>query len=305
MIFFGTHNLACTVLHELLESGFSFDAVVTQPDKPAGRGKQMQQPPIKRLAEKHKIEVLQYASLDKEALQKLASYNPELFVVVEYGLLIPQDALDIPRRGSLNVHPSILPQYRGATPIQSALLDGLTITGVTLMLLDAELDHGPIVAQKTSPIEPEDNYLTLEARLGRIGAQLLAQNIGPWIDGSITPAQQNHQDATFCSKLEKEDGQIDWNTLSTTIVNKHRAYFKWPGIFTYYKGNILKLTAVAEGPVTNLAPGTVFTEQEQLFIACKDSSVEVQRLARAGKKEMDALSFLRGSSALVGTKLPS
>lgn len=304
MIFFGTNNLACTVLSELLEGGFSFDAVVTQPDKPVGRGKKLQAPPIKRLAEKYNIPVLQFAKLDSDAQAQLVTHNADLFIVAEYGLLIPPAVLDLPRHGTLNVHPSMLPEYRGATPIQSALISGQTMSGVTVMLLDEGMDHGPIITQATAPIADEDTYITLEAKLGRLGAELLKKNIQPWLDGKITAKEQYHAAATFCSKIQKKDGLIQWSDSAENITNKWRAYAKWPGVFSHFNGKLLKISDVSQADQTNKTPGTVFVDSsENLYIACGDGSILVERLQLSGKKQLSSIDFLRGHSDIVDSVL--
>ncbi len=304
MIFFGTGNLACTVLSELLESGFSFDAIVTQPDKPAGRGKKLQAPPIKRLAQKHELKVLQYEKLDVKAQEQLRSFGSVLYIVAEYGLLIPPSVLETPDRGILNVHPSLLPEYRGATPIQTALLDGKDVTGVTIMLLDEELDHGPIIAQSSFSIYEEETYVTLEAKLGRLGAELLTKNIKPWLESTISATAQDHSKATFCSKIAKQDGLIDWTSPAKNISNMWRAYAKWPGVYTHFKEKLLKLSDIREADQTNKPPGTVFVDSsENLYVACGDGSILVDRLQLSGKKNLPATDFLRGHSDLVGSVL--
>lgn len=335
LIFFGTDTLATTILNALLTAPeIEIAAIVTQLDKPAGRGKKMEAPLTKRFGEHHDIPVLQYKKLDDAAHAELKTFNADVFVVAEYGLLIPEAVLSIPLHGTLNVHPSLLPQYRGATPIQSALLHGEKETGVTIMLLDKELDHGPIIAQEKMGIEPEDTAPTLEAKLGRAGAELLIATLPKWVAGKITAREQDHTAATFCKKLSREDGRIDWTKSAEEIYRMWRAYLPWPGIFTEWNGKRVKMTAVSlresltgslmgrvnagpdrasVGPVSSAndeaipsgqpAATPFLTPGGKLAITCGKSALIVERLQIEGKKELDAQAFLAGYPAFVGAKL--
>ncbi|MBI4098577.1 MAG: methionyl-tRNA formyltransferase [Candidatus Magasanikbacteria bacterium] len=336
IIFFGTNTLATAILHALTqESTFEICAVVTQPDKPAGRGYKAESPLIKRFAENARLTVLQYKKLNDEAVTALRAYNADVFIVAEYGVLIPEMVLSIPRHGTLNVHPSLLPNYRGASPIQSAILAGDTQTGVTIMLLDKEMDHGPILTQEACEIDKNDTAVTLEATLGRLGSHLLIDTLPRWIAGSIQPREQDHTRATFCKKLTRESGRIDWTQSAEYIYRMWRAYLPWPGIFTMWNGKRLKMTSIAprngshperakprkfygakrvEGsheilrptsrPQNDVEPGIPFlTPDKNLAIACDTGAIIVERLQLEGKKELDTDAFLRGYSKFLHSRL--
>jgi len=244
IVFFGTPQLGVQVLEKLILTGFKPVAVVTREDKPAGRGQKSTPPPVKIIAEKYKICVLQPKKLkdNQEIISNLKNFSPDLFIVAAYGRIIPREILDIPKYGTLNVHPSLLPKYRGASPIQSAILNGDEETGVTIILLDEELDHGPIIAQEKVPITKTETTQSLTEKLGKLGAKLLADIIFDWIEGKIKPRNQNHKKATFTKILTKEDGYIDLsNPPSPKKFNLMvRAFYPWPGTWTKWQNKIIK-----------------------------------------------------------------
>src|SRR5277367_5405610 len=235
IVFMGTAELSCASL-EKLAGTFSVIAVVTQPDKPKGREMKLQFSSVKILAEKLKLLVLQPAKArDEKFISELRELKPDLIVVVAYGQILPQSILDLPKFGCVNVHTSLLPKYRGASPIQSAILNGETETGVTIMKMDAGLDTGEIISQARTPILPEDNSQTLHDRLAQVGADLLAETIPDYDAGKIPPKPQPAEGASYAAKIKKEDGKIDWNELAEKILNRLRAFTPWPGAFTFLK----------------------------------------------------------------------
>ena len=235
IVFMGTAELSCASL-EKLAGKFSVVAVVTQPDKPKGRELKLQFSPVKILAEKLKLPVLQPAKArDEKFIAELRGLKPDLIVVVAYGQILPQTILDLPKFGCLNVHTSLLPKYRGASPIQSAILNGETETGVTIMKMDAGLDTGEIISQARTPILPEDNSQTLHDRLAQLGAELLVETIPDYVAGKILPKPQPAEGASYAAKIKKEDGKIDWNEPAEKILNRLRAFTPWPGAFTFLK----------------------------------------------------------------------
>jgi len=244
IIFFGTPGLGVQVLEKLIFAGFKPIAVVTRVDKPVGRGQKPTPPPVKIIAEKYKITVLQPNKLkdNQEIISNLKTFSPELFIVTAYGRIIPKEILDMPKFGVLNIHPSLLPKYRGASPIQSAILAGEKETGVTIILLDEEMDHGPIIAQKKIRLSGTENAEDLRKKLGDVGAKLLIKTIPAWIEGKIKPKEQNHQEATFTKMLTKNDGYIDLDNppdpekFSLMV----RAFYPWPGTWTKWQNKIIK-----------------------------------------------------------------
>jgi methionyl-tRNA formyltransferase len=235
IIFLGTAELSCASLQALAGNPqFQIAAVVTQPDRPKGRALKPQPSPVKSLALKLGLPVLQpERARDEQFIAELRALQPDLIVVVAYGQILPPAILDLPRRGCLNIHTSLLPKYRGAAPIQWAIANGDTETGVTLMRIDAGLDTGDIVAQRRTPIRPEDDSATLHDRLAQLGAELLAQTIPDYVAGKIQPKAQPAEGASYAAKIKKEDGRIDWNQPGRTIWNRLRAFTPWPGGFTF------------------------------------------------------------------------
>lgn len=316
IVFFGTHTLATTILNELVRApDFEILAIVTQPDKPAGRGNKLEEPLVKRFADQHHVRVLQFPKLKDDAVIQLRALEADVFVVAEYGLLIPSAVLEIPPHGVLNVHPSLLPKYRGASPIQSAILHGDAETGVSIMLLDKEMDHGPVLAQERCPIDAHDTAPTLEAKLGRLGAALLIKTLPEWIAGKIKPHEQDHAQATSCKKLSRDDGRIDWLQSAEHIYRMWRAYLLWPGVFTMWNGKRVKIVnchpEAAEGSheilrraQNDITAGTSFlTTDKHLAITCGTGALVIERLQLEGKKELDAAAFLRGYPAFLNSRL--
>jgi methionyl-tRNA formyltransferase len=235
IIFMGTAELSCASLQALAgDAKFQIAAVVTQPDRPKGRDLKPQPSPVKLLARRLNLPVLQPERVrDGKFIAEFHSLQPDLVVVVAYGQILPPAILDLPRHGCLNIHASLLPQYRGAAPIQWAIANGDTETGVTIMKMDAGLDTGPIVSQRRTPIRPEDDSATLHDRLAQLGAELLVQTIPDYVAGKIQPVPQPAEGASHAAKIKKEDGRIDWNQPARTIWNRLRAFTPWPGAFTF------------------------------------------------------------------------
>lgn len=296
VVFFGTHTFAETVLQGLIESPFiAVEQVITQPDRPVGRTQELQVSPVKKLAQKHNIPVEQPASLKRYTI----STNVDLFVVAQYGLLIPKHILDTPAKGILNVHTSLLPKYRGASPIQSALIHGETETGVTIMKMDIGMDTGPVLLQKTLPIDPDDTYATLDAKMAVTGTQALLEVIPLYVDGSLHPQQQDDAQATTCSQLTREDGKIDWQNTSKNLYNQYRGMTPWPGVWTMWNGKRLKLLRIRPG-IPQLKPGAVSLAHGTMHIGTQDGSLEILELQLEGKRAMDSATFINGFASIDG-----
>lgn len=310
IIFFGTHDFAAVILETLLASDVvTVKAIVTQPDKPVGRAQKLEAPTVKQRAEskKFKAEILQPATLkDKTIQQKLAAFGADIFIVVEYGKLIPQDILDIPSRGTINVHPSLLPRYRGPSPIQQALVDGATHTGTSIMLLDADMDHGPILAQEKVAIDPNDTFPTLRTKLADKSAQLLIKTLPGYIDGSVKPKEQDHKKATFTKLFEREDGRINWNKSAEEIHNLWRGLSPWPGVFTEIKKDGTKVriklikmqldsSALADGnDGMKGEPKKFIIEKRRLFVCTATTPIELLEVQPEGKKPLTSAEFING-----------
>lgn len=238
--FFGTSEFAAIILEKMVQAGIKPVLVVTTPDKPAGRKQQLTPPPAKVLSEKLELKVIQPEQFAQDTRYKIQDTNPDLIVLASYGNIVPKEILDIPNHGAINVHPSLLPKYRGASPVQSAILAGETETGVSIMLMDEQVDHGPILAQETTPIHQE-TYEELHNKLAELGADLLVETIPKWVAGEITPKEQDHSQATFTKRFSREDGRIDWNQKPEYIDRQIRAFTPWPGAYTFWQGKRIKI----------------------------------------------------------------
>jgi methionyl-tRNA formyltransferase len=273
--------------------------VVTQPDRPKGRDLQLQPSPVKVAAVAANLPVLQPQRAREESfIRDLADLQPELIVVAAFGQILPTAILDLPRHGCLNVHTSLLPRYRGAAPIQWALLNDETETGVTIMKMDAGMDTGDILTQATTPVRPEDNSQTLHDRLARLGAELLVQTIPDFVAGRIAPKAQPQTGVSYAPKIKKQDGQIDWNQPARMIWNRIRGLVPWPGAFTRLatqpQRQVLKLWAAE---VLNRAgsPGEVLqADKEGVVIGCGTDALRVLELQREGGRRLPAREFLAG-----------
>ena len=300
IIFMGTAELSCASLTALArDEQFSVVAVVTQPDKPKGRELKLQPSSVKSLALKLGLPVLQPdRARDEKFIAQLRELKPDLIVVVAYGQILPQSILDLPRHGCLNVHTSLLPKYRGAAPIQWAIANGDTETGVTIMKMDAGLDTGPIVSQRRTPILPEDNSVTLHDRLAQLGAELLVQTIPDFVAGKIQPLPQPAEGASYAAKIKKEDGRIDWSLPAQTIWNRLRAFTPWPGAFTFLKAEpkpqLLKIWKAEIVEKSGGAGEILSADKTGIVVGCGQNALRILELQREGGRRLPAAEFLAG-----------
>lgn len=304
IVFMGTPEFAVPVLHALV-ANYNVVAVYTRADKPAGRGKQVVESPVKHAARAHNLPLEQPRSLrNSSEHHRLQEYKPDLIVVAAYGLLLPQPVLDIPRLGSLNTHASLLPRWRGASPITYAILAGDAETGVTLMQIDQGLDTGPILTARSIPIAPDDTTGTLTEKLSRVGAELLLETLPAYLDGKLTATPQDNAHATMTRLVAKEDGQIKWDTSATYIEHMVRAYQPWPTAFTQYHGEIFKIlrASVLVHPAPEL-PGTVLQLGKEIGVATGKDVLVLHEVQLAGKRAMSAGEFARGQREFVGSRL--
>lgn len=297
IIFAGTPDFAATTLQALLNSEHHVLAALTQPDRPAGRGKQLLASPVKQLAEQHQIPVLQPTSLKDEAVQQqLAQFNADVMVVVAYGLIIPSAVLTLPQFGCLNVHASLLPRWRGAAPIQRAIAAGDTKTGVTIMQMDVGLDTGNMLLKVETPIRDEDTGGSLHDRLAQLGADALLKTL------TSLPLKGEVQDNTlscYANKLSKQEANIDWSLPATTLVNQIRAFNPWPVSYTQLAdGQTLRIwqAQLIDG---NGAPGTILSaDTSGLIVAAGKKAVKLEQLQLPGKRAMSVADILNGNPDL-------
>ena len=305
IVFFGTAELACASLEALAAAPeFQVVAVVTQPDKPRGRDLRLQPSAVKATALRMGLRVLQPKRAREESfIAEVRELAPDLSVVVAYGQILPQSLLDVPKHGSLNVHTSLLPKHRGAAPIQWAILEGDSETGVTIMKMDAGLDTGPILAERRTPISQEDTSQTLHDRLARIGAQLLVDTIPRWVRGEITPRAQP-EGATYARKIEKADGLINWEEPAELIARKLRAFTPWPGGYTFLDvGGVRRMIKVLEARADALdgkAGAVLAASRDGIVVGAGLGSLRITALQPEGKKRMSAQEYLAGNPLSTG-----
>lgn len=308
-VFFGTPEFSQKFLEALNDDGDIFvSAVVAQPDQPVGRKKVMTAPPTIEFAKENGIPYFQPTKLREEDFKKhLQDLEPDVFVIVAYGRIIPLDVLEIPKHGAINVHPSLLPKFRGPSPIQAAISAQQEQTGVSIMLIDELMDHGPLLAQENMTIDGEDDSESMMKKAVEIGAPLLVETIKKHVAGEIEPQPQNHDDATYCRLIKKTDGEIDWNETAEEIEAKSRAYRPWPGIFTTWNGKKLKLLRVTipTEAMESLEPGQVRIAENRLFIGTTSLTLEVLEIQPEGKSAMNAKAFINGNGEIDGSTLPN
>ncbi len=311
IVFMGTPEFSVPALEYVVRSEYRVVGVYTQPDRPTGRGRAMEQSPVKKVALQHGLEVFQPARLrNPDEVQRLAALNPDLILVAAYGQILPQSVLDIPHFGCLNIHPSLLPKYRGATPIPSAILGGDSETGVTIMLMDAGMDTGPIISRIIVGIEPQDTTESLSTRLAQVGVRLLSGVLPPWFEHSLKPQPQDGSKATYTAPIAKEDGIINWQTSAGEISRRVRAFYPWPGCNTWWQGKMLKiLEAVALHKVGSLVPGKVIAlapgQPAVVGVETGDGVLGLLHVQLEGKRALTAAEFLLGQRTFVGSTLGS
>ncbi len=303
VIFMGTPEIAVPTLKKLVENNFEIPLVMCQPDKPKGRGKKMLPPPVKVAAEELGIDVYQPLSLknNKEAVEKLKSLEPDFFVVVAYGKILPPEILEIPKKAPVNVHFSLLPKYRGAAPVNWAIINGEKETGVTTMVMAEGLDTGDMLLKSITPIDKKST-LELSEELSETGAELLIETLNNF--DNIVPEKQNDDESSYAPLMKKEDGLIDWAQDADIIERKIRGFNPWPSAFTILNGKKIKIfKADVIKSNSNKLPGSIaHLTKKSLFVKCGKNELSILELQPEGKKKMDIISFLSGTK-LTGNEI--
>lgn len=304
----GTPDFALPALQSLIDDAdVEVEAVITQEDKKVGRKQEITPPPVKVLALKHNIPVFQPAKIrgNKDFAALVKNLNPDMLVVVAFGKILPKVILDIPKFGAVNVHASLLPKYRGASPIEAALLNGDAETGVTIMKMEEKLDAGDVLDMARLRIEPADNAETLSVKLSLLGGKILPYVLKDLADGESHPIPQDEKKATFCHKIQKDDGKIDLQTLTAEeIVNRIRAYTPWPSVFLMVEGKRLKILEAKVDENLNLPPGTVKElSKNTVALGTKKGALIPEKLQLEGKKVMTIQEFLAGNRSLLNKLL--
>lgn len=292
IVFMGTPEFAVPSLQSLIKQNHNIVGVFCQPPKPAHRGQQIKKCPVHVYAEQERLKVFTPRKLSDPGVWELfQSLTPDIVVVVAYGALLPERYLTYPPHGCLNVHGSLLPRWRGASPINSSICAGDQESGITLMEMTKELDAGRMIAQKSCPILPDTTASSLHDTLKILGARLLEERLLPYCEGKITPLEQDESLVTYAPKLTRDSGKIDWNNNASTLERQVRGLYPWPGSWFLYKGEVIK---VHQAKIINAsgAPGVVL--DENLVIACGEGALQPTVLQRQGKKPMDTPEFLRG-----------
>lgn len=301
VVFAGTPEFAVPCLEALADSGHTLVAVYTQPDRPAGRGRKLAASPIKECALSHRLPVYQPERLRDQATHRtLADLTPDVLVVVAYGLILPQAVLDIPRLGCINVHASLLPRWRGAAPIQRAISAGDTLSGVTIMQMDAGLDTGPVLLKRTCPIRAEDTAADLHDRLAQLGAVSLVEALDAVTAGTAKPQPQPDAGVTYAHKLSKTEADIDWQRSAIELDRQIHAFNPWPVAQTTLDGETLRIwlsRPASEGTSSgaDVAPGTfIRADQHGVIVATGEGCLELLNLQRSGGRPLPASEFIRG-----------
>lgn len=303
ILYMGTPDFAVPSLNALIEKGYEICGVMTQPDKPKGRGHKLTPPPVKECAIAHNIPVFQPETLKNEVFSnELKELNPDIIVVAAYGKILPSYILDYPKYGCINIHGSILPKYRGAAPIQRAVMDGETETGITIQLMNEGIDTGDILYIEKTEIGENETAGELFDRLALIGADALLKCLEKIENGTITRTPQNHDEATYAKMLDKETGKIDWTKSAKEIFSLIKGTNPYPVAHTLYKGEVLKIFTATPGGKTNAEPGKITgLPSKKIEVACGDgTSLIISEVQLFGKKRMDTASFLNGNSVDIG-----
>jgi methionyl-tRNA formyltransferase len=313
LVFCGTPQFAVPTLKKLVEARHSMPLVVTQPDRPRGRGMEVAVSPVKDAAMRLGVPVLQPATIKNNAEfhEQLTAIRPDAIIVVGYGRIIPQWMIDLPRLGNVNLHASLLPKYRGAAPIQWAIARGESATGVTTMRIDAGLDTGDILMQRELRIDPEDTAETLGPKLATMGADLMVETLRGLENGRVRPLPQDHSQATLAPILRKEDGRMDFSRTASDLFNRLRGFQPWPGAFTIFKGKTMQVhRAEPARHAVSRAPGEMAVEGAYLFVGCgkskeknADTTLELIEIQLEGKRRMTAQEFINGYRPKSGDRL--
>jgi len=298
IIFAGTPAFAAKALDALLAENFDVILVLTQPDRPAGRGMKMQASPVKLLAKQHNIPLFQPETLKSPTIQEyLRTFQADVMIVAAYGLLLPEAVLQIPRHGCINIHASLLARWRGAAPIQRAILAGDQETGVSIMQMDRGLDTGAILLQHATPIESHDTSETLHDKLAYLGGKSIVEALVLLYHGELTPTQQNETEACYASKVQKNETEIDWKQDAVQIDRMIRAFNPNPGAFTYLHGSMIKLWQAKIIKNSSGRAGEIITVNDtEIIVACGQGALSIEILQKAGGKRLSAAQFLAGHS---------
>ncbi len=310
IVFMGTSKFASEILGAMIAADLNIISVFTKADKKSGRDREIKESEVKITAKIKNIQVFQPERLDEESIVEIKNQKPDLIVVAAYGKIIPADIINIPEFGTLNIHPSLLPKFRGPSPIQNALLCGETETGTTIMLIDEGIDTGDIVKQVKTEIKPEETYSELSDKLSKLSASLLIETLPLWIEKKIKPARQDDSKATLCQLIEKSDGKILWTDEAESIFNRYRALSPWPGIFSFW-GNedankrikLNKISFTKNNPAEKHHLGEVFQFEKGVGVQTTLGVVILEEVQIEGKENVKIENFVNGYQDFIGSIL--
>lgn len=304
IVFMGTPDFSVPILRQIIEDGYEVVGVVTQPDRPKGRKKEITPPPVKVEALKHSIPVIQPNKIrDPEELKEVLALNPDLVVTAAFGQILPKELLDAPKFGCINVHASLLPELRGGAPIHYAILQGKKKTGITIMYMAEKLDAGDILTQVEVEIGEQDHVGTMHDKLSEVGAKLLSETISLLLDGKLTPIKQNDNEASFAANIKREQEKIDWSRSGEEIYDQIRGLHPWPVAYTYLKGQVVKVWWAEKIAGTSNNPGEIIGLVEDGIVVStgNNTAIKITELQPSGKKRMSALDYLRGAGETIST----
>ncbi|MFH1111706.1 MAG: methionyl-tRNA formyltransferase [Patescibacteria group bacterium] len=302
-VFFGTSNFAGIILDQLLRTGLKPKLTITVQGKPAGRRQEIKKSPVFQLTDKLQLPTIEAASLKTpELVEKINELNCPVGILAAMGKIVPITLINGFARGIVNIHPSLLPKFRGPSPIQYALLNNEQTTGVTLIKLDQELDHGQIIFQQAVTIHPNETLVDLESRLAQISADLLIKTMPDYLVGKTQLVEQNHQQATYSKMIIRDDGKIDWNISAQEIYNQWRAFTPWPGLWTLWQGQRLKLIDLRISDI-KVKPSFIELSNNRVLVGTGTNSLELIKLQLAGRQEILATEFIKGRKNFINTKL--
>ncbi len=306
IIFMGTPDFSVSCLEELLNSGHNISAVFTREDKPVGRKQVMTAPPVKVFAQEHNLRVIQPKTLksNTEVIDTIKEINPDIIVVVAYGRILPSEILEIPKYGCVNVHASLLPKYRGASPIQWSIISGDNVTGVTTMLMDEGMDTGDILETAEIPILPQDTAETLFNKLSKLGAKLIVSTVDKLKKGQINPRKQPEEGVSYAPIIKKSMGELDFNRPAAELYNLIRGFTPWPLAYFKYNDRRYKIFSASPDLKSNLPVGSLFYSENAAFVVCGDQmTLRINEICPDGSKKMDAKAFINGRFIENKTKL--
>ncbi len=306
----GTPLFAKEILDALIKNGYNIVAVFTRPDAPKGRKQELAKSPVKELAEVNKIPVYQPALLDEKTTEEIKKLKPDIIIVAAYGRILPRHILETPGFGCLNIHASLLPKFRGPSPIQNALLAGEKETGITIFLINEGIDTGDILSQEKIKIGGDDTAESLTEKLIRLGAELLLKTLPLWIERKIRPTGQDDSQASLCQLIEREDGHIIWEEEAKNIYNRFRAFYPWPGIFSFWENNgalerikFIKISLSEKDQPADHKPGEIFSMEDKIAVQTLKGAIIIEEIQPEGKKPMAVKEFIAGHPNFIGNIL--